>query len=81
MAEQEAERAQLQARLQQLAAQREARESAIFLEMVQGMPTKMHDTLTDGDIQAERALLSKVIARIDMGREGARLSYTFPLGK
>jgi len=68
------------ARLQQLAAEQEARESAIFLEVVQGMPTKMHDTLTDGDTQAKRALLSKVVTRIDKGPKGAKLSYTFPLG-
>jgi site-specific DNA recombinase len=79
LAEREAERAQLQARLQQLVAQQEDRAPAISLEMVQDMLTKMHGTLTDGDLQAKRALLSKVVARIDMGREGAGLSYTFPL--
>jgi hypothetical protein len=78
LAEREAERAQVQARLQHLVAQQEARAAAISLEMVQDMLTKMHDTLTDGDLQAKRAFLSKVVARIDMGREGARLSYTFP---
>jgi len=81
LAEREAERAQLQARLQQLAAQQEARAAAISLEMVQEMLTEMHDTLTAGDLQAKRALLSKVVARIDMGREGAKLWYTFPLGE
>ena len=44
------------------------------------MLTNMHDTLTDGDIQGKRAPLSKVVARIDMGPEGAKLSYTFPWG-
>ena len=79
LAEREAERAQLQSRLQQLAAQQEARAAAVSLEMVQDMLTKTHNTLTDGDLQAKRALLSRVVARIDMGREGARLSYTFPM--
>ena len=39
------------------------------------MLTNMHDTLTDGDIQGKRAPLSKVVARIDMGPEGTKLSY------
>jgi cobalamin biosynthesis protein CobD/CbiB len=45
------------------------------------MLTKMHNALAEGDLQAKRALLSKVVARIDMGREGAKLSYTFPLSE
>jgi len=79
LAEREAERAQLQARLQGLVMQQEERKAAISLEMVQDMLTKMHDTLTDGGLQAQRALLSKVVARIDLGREGARVWYAFPL--
>jgi len=47
-----------------VAAQQEARKSAIFLEMVQGILTKMHDLLTDGDIRAKRALVSEVVATI-----------------
>ena len=35
--------------------------------------------LSDEEAQAQRALLSEVVARIDMGRKGARLSYTFSL--
>ena len=44
------------------------------------MLTKMHDTLTDGDLQAKRALLSKVVARIDRAPKDAKLLDTFPLG-
>jgi hypothetical protein len=81
LAEREAERAQLQARLQELVAQQEAHAAAISLEMVQDMLTEMHDTLTDGDLQAKRALLSKVVHKVVMGATGAELLYAFPLGE
>ena len=81
LAEREAERAELQARPQQLTAQQEARAGVVSLEMVQAMLTELHGTLTAGDLQAQRALLAKVVARIDLGREGATLWYTFPLGE
>ena len=80
LAEREAERALLQARLQQLAMQQEAHQATISLEMVRGMLTEMHGTLTDGNLGAKRALLSKVVHKVVMGATGAELLYTFPLG-
>jgi hypothetical protein len=79
LAEREAERVLLQERLQQLAVQQEAHQATISLEMVRGMLTEMHGTLTDGNLQAKRALLSKVVHKVVMGATGAELVYTFPL--
>lgn len=81
LVEREAERALLQARLEQLALQQEAHQATISLEMMCGMLTEMHGTLTDGNIGAKRALLSKVVHKVVMGATGAELLYTFPLGE
>jgi site-specific DNA recombinase len=81
LAEREAERVLLQARLQELAMQQEAQQATITLEMVRGMLTEMHGTLTDGNLQAKRALLSKVVHKVVMSATGAELVYTFPLGE
>jgi hypothetical protein len=71
----------LQERLQELAIQQEAHQVTISLEMVRGMLTEMHGTLTDGNLQAKRALLSKVVHKVVMSATGAELVYTFPLGE
>jgi hypothetical protein len=81
LAEREAERVLLQARLQELTMQQEAHQATISLEMVRGMLTEMHGTLTDGNLQAKRALLSKVVHKVVMSATGAELVYTFPLGE
>jgi DNA invertase Pin-like site-specific DNA recombinase len=79
LAEREAERAQLNDRLQQLVRQQEAYQATISLEMVRGMLTEMHGTLTDGSLGAKRAMLSKVVHKVVMSATGAELVYTFPL--
>ena len=79
IAEQEAEREQVQVRLRRLEQQQEARELAISPEMIESTLTPMRETLIEGDIRAKRALLSKVVAKIETGPTGAELSYTFPL--
>jgi len=79
IAEREAERAQLQARLRRLELQREAQQVAVPLEEIQTMLDRMRMTLVGDDIRAKRALLSKVVTEIKMGSKGAELSYTFPL--
>jgi len=81
LAEREAERARLQERLQQLGMQQEAHQATISLEMVRGMLTEMHGTLTDRYLQAKRALLTKVVHKVVMSGTGAELMYTFPLGE
>ncbi|MFC2036713.1 hypothetical protein ACFLYD_01915, partial [Chloroflexota bacterium] len=48
-------------------------------EMIESTLTPMRETLIEGDIRAKRALLSKVVAKIETGPKGADLSYTFPL--
>jgi len=79
LAEREAERALLQERLQQLTVQQEAQQVTISLDLVRGMLTGMHGTLTDGNLQAKRALLSKVVHKVVMSATEAELVYTFPL--
>ena len=81
LAERAAERALLQERLQELAMQQEAHQATTSLEMVGGMLTEMHGTLTDGNLQAKRALLSKVVHKVMMSATGADLVYTFPVGE
>jgi len=79
IAEREAERVQLQARLRRLELQQKAQEVDIPSEAIRSTLVQMRRTLTEGDIRAKRVLLSKVIAEIKMGAETAELSYTFPL--
>jgi hypothetical protein len=61
--------------------QQEVHQVTISLEMVRGMLTEMHGTLTDGSLGAKRALLSKVVHKVVMSATGAELLYTFPLGE
>ena len=79
LAEREAERASLQARLQQLAKQQEAQQAAVSLERVRSILVEMHGALTDGGLEARRALLSKVVHQVVMSATGAEVVYTFPL--
>jgi uncharacterized protein YhaN len=79
IAEREAEREQVQVRLRRLEQQQEARELAISPEMIESTLTPMREILIEGDMRAKRALLSKVVAKIETGPKGAELSYTFPL--
>jgi hypothetical protein len=79
IAEREAERVQLQARLRRLELQQKAQEVSIPLEAIRSVLAQMRKTLIEGDIRAKRTLLSKVIAEIKMEAEVAELSYTFPL--
>ena len=79
LAEREAERASLQAQLQQLAKQQEAQQAAVSLERVRSILVEMHGALTDGGLEAKRALLSKVVHQVVMSATGAEVVYTFPL--
>jgi site-specific DNA recombinase len=79
IAEREAERAQLQARVRRLELQQEAKELTIPPETIQSTLTAMRKDLAEGDLPAKRDLLSKVVAKIVMGPTSAELSYTFPL--
>jgi hypothetical protein len=79
IAEREAERAQLQARVRRLELQQEASELAIPPETIQSTLTAMRKDLAEGDLPAKRDVLSKLVAKIVMGPTGAELSYTFPL--
>jgi hypothetical protein len=40
---------------------------------------EMRETLTSGDTQARRALLGKVVASVEMGKDRGKVSFTFPL--
>jgi BMFP domain-containing protein YqiC len=79
IAEREAERAQLQARVRRLELQQEASELAIPPETIHSTLTTMRKDLAEGDLPAKRDVLSKVVAKIVMGPASAEMSYTFPL--
>ncbi len=79
VAEREAERAQLQARVRRLQLQQEARKLAIPAETVHDTVAKMRKDLAEGDTSTKRDILSKVVVEVAMGPTAADLSYTFPL--
>ena len=79
IAEREAERAQLQARLRRLERQQEARAVAVSPEAVHSTLQAMRAALTGGDLAARHEVISKVVIGIKMGPTEAELSYTFPL--
>ena len=79
VAEREAERAQLQARVRRLQLQQEARQLAISEETIHETVAKMREDLVEGDIPTKRDVLSNVVVEVVMGPTGAELSYTFPL--
>lgn len=52
---------------------------AVSPGVVQAMLTGLHHTLASGDPRAKQAVLSKMVAKIEMGATGAKLLYAFPL--
>ncbi len=65
--------------LRRLELQQEVRELVIPPEAVHQTLMAMRRTLKSGNLPAKRDLLSKVVAKIEMGPTSAELSYTFPL--
>jgi hypothetical protein len=78
LVEREATKALLLAELQQLEAQRQAQKFAVSPDLVQSVLTEMRNVLTGDDTCAQRVLLSKVIAKVELGPTGGKLLYTSP---
>ena len=79
--EHEAEKARLEAELNQPGFQRRAHQLTVAPNAVEALLAKMHATLTGDDVRAKRALLTKVLVEAQMGQTGGELTYTFPLAE
>lgn len=79
LVEKEAEKARLETELRQLEAQQQSQQLKVSREEVERLLAEMRGVLEGEDIAAKRVLLSKIIARVDMGSTGGELYYTFPL--
>jgi site-specific DNA recombinase len=77
--ERETERNELRAELGYLEAQQEMRRLTIEPEAVQQMLAEMKETLNSEDVKPRRALLSKLVAWVELGKETGTIAYTFPL--
>jgi hypothetical protein len=77
--ERETERNELRAELRYLEAQQEMRRLIIEPEAVQQVLTEMKETLRSEDVKPRRALLSKLVAWVELGKETGTIAYTFPL--
>jgi hypothetical protein len=70
LAEQEAEQAQLNARLQKLVLQQEAQGFVVSPEVVQTMLTGLHHTLAGGDLRAKQPCSPRWWPRSRWGKRG-----------
>jgi hypothetical protein len=77
--ERETERNELRAELRYLEAQQEMRRLTIEPEAVQQMLAEMTETLNSEDVKPRRALLSKLVAWVELGKGAGTIAYTFPL--
>jgi hypothetical protein len=46
---------------------------------IEAMLGETRETLSGTDLQAKQALLSKIVVRVDLGRQRGKITYTFPL--
>jgi flagellar motility protein MotE (MotC chaperone) len=77
--ERETERKELQAELRYLETQQEMRRLTIEPEAVEQMLAEMKETINSDDVKPRRALLSKLVAWVELGKETGTIAYTFPL--
>ena len=77
--EREAERKRLQQELHNLEANHVQSRIEVSPEIVLAIIADTRDGLTGEDIEARRTLLRKFVDKVEMGNEGGRLWYTFPL--
>jgi hypothetical protein len=77
--ERETERNELQAELRYLEAQQEMRRLTLEPAVVQQVLAEMKETLHSEDVKPRRALLSKLVAWGELGKETGTIAYTFPL--
>jgi hypothetical protein len=77
--EREGERNELRAELRYLEAQQEMRRLTIEPAAVQQVLTEMKETLRSDKARPRRALLSQLVAWVELGQEAGTIACTFPL--
>jgi hypothetical protein len=75
----EQERDRLQRELHSLAARREQSRIEVSPEVVGAILAESRAGLTGKDIEARRVILRKFVDKVEMGNEGGKLWYSFPL--
>ena len=77
--EREAERDTVQREIDQLCRQVKQNNLRVDEELIVRELTEMRNTLSSGELKARKLVLKRVVDKIEMGRDVARLHYKFPL--
>jgi hypothetical protein len=80
LAQREAERRALLARLEQMEATQEARRPSEYPDAAEAMLAEMRETLAGTDARAQQTLLKKLVVRLKLGKEQGEVFYASPCG-
>ena len=75
----EAERDTIQREIDQLYQQVKQNSLHVDEELILSGLTEMRNTLSNGELKARKLVLRRVVEKIEVGRDVARLHYKFPL--